>query len=306
MQERRLLHTFHWPLSIGLRQRNVLLVIFLLISTGVFWQPLSGLYKLTQEELHYSHLLLVPLVSLYAFYKDRKVIYVSATWSPLYGALLMGLGAIGYWAAGQVTSGIDSLFFSILALVAITWGIFLFCYGPGAARSYSFGLLFLLFMVPLPPIVIHAIIVFLQRSAAELTAIDFSLLGVPVIRDDIVFRLSHITISVDEGCSAIRSAISLVISSVVGGHFFLRSMWAKLSIVALVVPLAIINNGFRIVLLSVLANYVDTSFLTDGSLHDLVGHFIFVCSIAILIGLISLLRKIEPRLRVFSAVHAEA
>jgi exosortase len=306
MQERRLLHTFHWPLSIDLTLRNGLFVFLLLIPIAAFWQPLSGLYRLTQEELHYSHLLLVPLVSLYAFYNDRKVIYASATWSPLYGTLLMGLGAIGYWAAGQGTNGVDNLFFSILALVVITWGSFLFCYGPGAWRTNSFGLLFLLFMVPLPPVVIHAIIVFLQRSAAELTAIDFSLFGVPVIRDDIVFRLSHITISVDEGCSAIRSAISLVISSVVGGHFFLRSMWTRLSIVALVVPLAIINNGFRIVLLSVLANYVDTSFLTDGSLHDLVGHFIFVCSIIILIVLISLARRFELRTSFFSAVPAEA
>jgi exosortase len=161
-------------------------------------------------------------------------------------------------------------------------------------------------MVPLPPIVMHAIIVFLQRSAAEVAAIDFSLFGVPVIRDDIVFRLSNITIRVGEGCSAIRSAIALIISGVVGGHFFLRSVWAKLSIVALVLPLAIINNGFRIVLLSVLANYVDTSFLLDSSLHDLVGHLIFICSITIFIVLISLLRKFEPRLSLFSAVHAEA
>ena len=67
------------------------------------------------------------------------------------------------------------------------------------------------------------------------------------------------------------------------------------AIVAIIVPLAIIDNAFRIVGLSLLANYVNTSFLLDGRLHDLGGYFLFVLSITILIVLISLLRRFEQR-----------
>ena len=102
-------------------------------------------------------------------------------------------------------------------------------------------------MVPFPASLLHTIIVFLQRSSAEVTDVGFSLLGVPVIRDGVVFGLSNVKIEVGEGCSAIRSTLSLIITSIVAGHFFLRSVWGKLGIVAVVVPLAIIKNGFRIV-----------------------------------------------------------
>ena len=284
--------------------RNGLLVVLLLITIAAFWHPLTGLYRLTQEQLHYSHLLLIPLVSLYVFYLNRQVILASGEWGPLPGLFMVGLGAIGSWEAGPAASGVDYLSLTTLALVVITWGIFLFCYGLDTCRKWSFGLLFLLCMVPLPAGMLHAIIVFLQHGAAEVTDIGFSLLGVPVIRNDILFGLSSITIRVDEGCSAIRSALSLVITSIVAGHFFLRSAWAKFSVVAAVVPLAIINNGVRIVGLSLLANYVNRSFLLDGGLHDLGGHVVFVFSVTILILLISMLRKLEQRPRGYSAVHA--
>lgn len=305
MHERRLVQTLSLPLPISVTARNSLLLFLLLTTIAVFWQPLSALYSVTQEQLHYSHLLLVPFVSLYVFYLNRKVILTSGEWSPWSGMIMVGLGAIGYWEAGRATSGVDYVSFTTLALVVVIWGIFLLCYGPGTCRKFSFGLLFLLCMAPLPAGLLHAIIVFLQHSAAEVTGIGFSLLGVPVIRNDIVFGLPNITIRVDEGCSAIRSALSLVITSIVAGHFFLRSTWAKLSLVVTVMPLAIINNGVRIVGLSLLANYVDRSFLLDGRLHDLVGHIVFVFSITILIVLISLLRRFEQRPKFYSLSRAE-
>jgi exosortase len=297
--------SFSWPLPVSVTVRNRLLVILLLIGISAFSQPLSALYRLTQEQLHYSHLLLVPLVSLYVFYLHRKVILGSGEWSPLSGAWLIGLGAVGYWEAGQATAGVDYVSLATLAFVVVIWGIFLFCYGSGACRKISFGLLFLLCMVPFPAALLHAIIVFLQHSAAEVTNVGFSLLGVPVIRDDIVFGLSNITIRVDEGCSAIRSAISLVITSIVAGHFFLRSGWARFVVVVAMVPLAIVDNGIRIIGLSLLANYVNKSFLLDGHLHDLVGHLVFVLSIAMLIGLISVLRRFEQRPTFYPPVQAD-
>jgi len=305
MHERRLVQTLSLPLPISVTARNGLLLFLLLTTIAVFWKPLSALYSLTQEQLHYSHLLLVPFVSLYVFYRNRKVILTSGEWSPWAGIFMVGLGAIGYWEADRATSGIDYVSFATLALVVVIWGIFLLCYGLGTLRKFSFGLLFLLCMAPFPAGLLHAIIVFLQHSAAEVTGVGFSLLGIPVIRNDIVFGLPNITIRVDEGCSAIRSALSLVITSIVAGHFFLRSTWTKLSLVATVVPIAIINNGVRIVGLSLLANYVDKSFLLDGRLHDLVGHLVFVFSIIILIVLISLLRRLEQRPRFYSLSRAD-
>jgi exosortase len=295
--ERGPFQALSWPLPVSIRTRNGLSLFLLLVTIAWFWQPLAVLYSLTQEQpySHYSHIPLIPWVSVYAFYLNRKAILASWEWSPLPGLLLVGLGAIGYWLADPVAYGADHLSLTILALVVASWGIFLFCYGLRTCRTFSFGLLFLLCMVPLPAGPLHTIIVFLQQSSAEVTDFGFSLLGVPVIRDGFVFVLSNVTIEVAEGCSGIRSTLSLIITSIVAGHFFLRSVWGKLGIVAVVVPLAIIKNGVRIVVISLLANYVDTSSITDGIPHDSIGLPLFGLSVVILISLVWLLRRFEQR-----------
>lgn len=283
------------PLPVSIKTRNWLSLFLLFVTIACFWQPLAALYSLTQEQIHYSHILLIPWVSAYVFYLNRKAVFASSEWSPLPGLILVGLGAIGYWRADSAAYGVDHVSLTILALVVVSWGIFLLCYGLRTCRTFSFGLLFLLCMVPFPAGLLHMIIVFLQRSSAEVAAIGFSLLGVPVVRDGFVFGLSNMTISVDEECSGIRSTLSLIIIGIVAGHFFLRSVWRKLGIVAVAVPLAIIKNGVRIVGLSLLANYVDPSFLTDMTRHDFGGHLLFVVSVIILISLAWLLRRFEQR-----------
>ena len=287
------------PLPFSLRIRNGLSLLLLFAAVAWFWQPLVSLFSLTQQQEHYSHIVLIPCLSLYVLYLDRKAIFASREWSPWLASMLIGLGALGYWFADATIFAPDQLSMTILALVVMCWGIVAFCFGVMICRKVSFGLLFLLFMVPLPSFLLDAIIGFLQRSSTEATGFLFSLLGVPVFREEFVFRLSNFTIHVAEECSGIRSALSLFITSLVAGYFFLRSGWTKMGLVAVVVPLAIVKNAFRIVGLSLLANYVDPTFITDSALHRSGGIPLFLVSLVVLLSLAWLLRRFEKRLGYF-------
>ena len=275
--------------------RNRLSLLLLLAAVAWFWQPLVSLFSLTQQQEHYSHIVLIPCLSLYVLYLDRKAILASREWSPWIGSLVIGLGAWCYWSADAAIFAPDQLSMTILALVVMCWGIFVACFGITLCRKGSFGLLFLLFMVPFPSFLLDAVIGFLQRSSAEATALLFSILGVPVFRQGFVFSLPNITIHVAEECSGIRSALSLFITSLVAGHVFLRSAWTKMGLVAVVVPLAIVKNAFRIVGLSLLANYVDPTFITDSTLHRNGGIPLFLLSLLVLLSLAWLLRRFENK-----------
>jgi exosortase len=283
------------PLPFSAQGRNLLALLLLFATVAWFWQPLVTLFFLTQQQEHYSHIVLIPCLSLYVLYLDRKAIFASREWSPWFGSMLIGLGALGYWRAGPATFAADQLSMMILALVVMCWGICVSCFGITLCRKFSFALLFLLFMVPLPAFLLDAIIGFLQRSSAEATGLLFSVLGVPVFRQEFVFSLSNFTIHVAEECSGIRSALALIISSLVAGHFFLRSAWTKMGLVAVVVPLAIVKNAFRIVGLSLLANYVDPTFITNSALHRSGGIPLFLLSLVVLLSLAWLLRRVEKR-----------
>jgi exosortase len=281
------------PLPFSAQRRNLLSLLLFFATVAWFWQPLVSLISLTQQQEHYSHIVLIPCVSLYILYLDRKAIFASREWNPWLGSMLIGLGALGYWRADPATFAADQLSMMILAWVVMCWGIFVSCFGITPCRKVSFGLLFLLFMVPLPSFLLDAIIGFLQRSSAEATDVLFSLLGVPVFRQGFLFSLSNLTVHVAEECSGIRSALSLFITSLVVGHFFLRSAWTKLGLVAVVVPLAIVKNAFRIVGLSLLANYVDPTFITNSALHRSGGIPLFLLSLIVLLALAWLLRRFE-------------
>jgi exosortase len=282
-------------LPFSTKTRNGLSLLLLVAAVAWFWQPLVLLFSLTQQQEHYSHIVLIPCLSLYLLFLDRKEIFASKEWSPWLGFVLIGLGALGYWSADAMIFAPDQLSMTILALVMMWWGIFVSCFGVTHFRKSSFGLLFLLFMVPLPSFLLDAIIGFLQRSSAEATDLLFSALGVPVFRQGFVFSLSNFTIHVAEECSGIRSALSLIITSLLAGYFFLRSGWTKMGLVAVVIPLAIIKNAFRIVGLTLLANYVDPSFITDSALHRNGGIPLFLLSLVVLFSLVWLLRRVENR-----------
>ncbi|MBX3347801.1 MAG: exosortase/archaeosortase family protein [Nitrospira sp.] len=276
-------------------QRNVFALLLLVGVCAWFWAPIVKLFALASENEHFSHVLLIPALTSYLLFMNRTTILTSHTWSPLVGLLVMAGGAVCYWLADGRDWTQDRLAVAILAFVVMCWGLFLFSFGAGCFRKDLFALVMLFFMVPLPAVFLDEVIGFLQRGSAEVTAFLFSVLGVPVFREGFVFSLSHFTIYVAEECSGIRSFLSLIITALVADYWFLKTWWARVALVAVVVPLAIVKNAFRIVGLALLANYVDPTYITDSALHRSGGIPLFLLSLVVLVGVVWLLRRYERR-----------
>lgn len=272
-----------------------------LVTASILWFQGPLLLVLTSSQQdehsqHYSYIPLIPFLCLYLLYVRRSAIFTEVKWNPLAGSILMAMGgAVSFMWAEPASEGLASVSPAMLSFVMICWGAFLVCYGAKAVRAASFELGLLVFMVPFPSFLLGAIVGFLQRSSTEATHLLFAALGVPVFREGFVFSLSNFTIHVAEECSGIRSALSLCIVSLVAGHLVLRSGWAKIGIVSIAVPLAIVKNAVRIVGLALLANYVDPAYITDSLLHRSGGIPLFALSLVVLFALIWALRKIETR-----------
>lgn len=153
----------------------------------------------------------------------------------------------------------------------------------------------LLFMVPLPAVLLDAVIGFLQRGSADAVELLFSALGIPVLREGFIFKLSNFTILIAEECNGIRSFLSLIITALVAGYWFLKTWWARVALVTVVVPLAVIKNASRIVGLALLANYIDATYITDSALHRNGGIPLFLLSLIVLFGVVWILRRCECR-----------
>ncbi len=180
----------------------------------------------------------------------------------------------------------------ILGFLCLIWAGFLFFYGSATFGAGLFALLFLLLMVPLPGFLLDRLILWMQIASADGAEWIFHVTGTPVLRQGFILALPRVTIEVAEGCSGIRSAQALLITCLLAGHLFLRTNWRRTVLLAAAVPVLIIKSGVRIAMLTLLAEHVDSSFLT-GRLHEDGGFAFFVLGMLILLPVFCWLQKSE-------------
>jgi exosortase len=186
----------------------------------------------------------------------------------------------------------DSLAITIAGLITLIVAGFLAFWGRACARAAAFPLGFLFLAVPLPLFVLDRIIEGLRNGSAEVSYALFQVVGTPVLRQGYLFRLAHQSIEIAKECSGIRSSMALFLLVLLCGHWFLRTNIRRLILLALTVPLLIFKNAVRIVSLTLLAEYVDPSFL-HGSLHRDGGVVFFAMACAIVGLMLNLLRRSE-------------
>ena len=283
----------------GAGPRDVRFLLLVVLSVAWSWQALVVIIGRSLQSSayeHYSHIILLPFFSAYLLYlnRDRIFSHVQTGWAVGVPVMLVGV-ATSSLARFLTAEPEDRLALTMLGLLAFLVGAFALCYGSRALKVAAFPFILLLFMVPLPPTVLDAIVVFLQKTSAEGSAVLFAVIGMPVLRDGVFFALPGINIEVAKECSGIRSSLALVISGLVMSYLLLRKTWTRTAFILVIVPLAIAKNAVRIVALSWLAVHVDPSFITGSAVHRNGGIPVFLTSLAILGSLAWLLRKCELR-----------
>jgi len=240
-----------------------------------------------------SHVVGVPFVALVLIYSDRDIIFNAARPEPLVGGSLALAGlALSFLSYKALNVPAAPLMVAMLG-VALAWvGGFVMMYGLASARAALFPLAFLLFVIPIPTVVMDGATQFLKNGSSEAVAGLFTLTGTPFHRQGFVFSLPSFVIEIADECSGIRSSIALLLTGLLAGHQFLRKPWTKIVLVLMILPIAVIKNAIRIVGLSLLAMHVDQSFLT-GQLHHEGGFVFFLLALGLLAPLFVLLKRSE-------------
>jgi len=151
-------------------------------------------------------------------------------------------------------------------------------------------------MIPIPNFVFDLLIGPLQLTAAKLGEFILQFLGVTVYREGIHLNLAPITIEVDKSCSAMHSLIALSALSVIVAYLWVDSFKKWVIIVASLIPLAILANGFRLVLIILLVLWKGEKIL-DSFFHPLSGKLFFLGALSILVLEASILNRFR-RLRI--------
>jgi exosortase C (VPDSG-CTERM-specific) len=268
-----------------------------LLALG-FIRPLTALAMHAAGEDIHSHVLLIPFISAYLIYIRRnqlpKDYRSSLAWAllPLFFGVASLLSAQGLGRTDPTLSQNDFLSlitFSFVCLVAS--GGFLILGAKWMAAS-AFPFAFLFFMVPLPEAVLQWLESVSKLASAEAAALLFAITGTPMLRDGAVFQLPGITIEVAQECSGIRSSYVLFITTLAASYLFLKSPWRRVLLIAFVIPLAILRNGFRIVVIGLLCVELGPQMI-DSVIHHRGGPLFFALSLIPFLLLLWWLRRGE-------------
>ena len=282
--------------SLGVGFSVILATILFGLMAALYYEIFAGLFYDWDNDPNYSHGFIVPLMSAYFVYERWNQLRTLPIQPSLLGIPILILG-VGMLIIGSVGA---ELFAQRISFIVVITGLILLILGKRILMTLSLPIVFLLFMIPLPAIVVNTIAFPLQIFAAQTASFCLFNLGIPVLREGNLISLAGSTLEVAEACSGLRSLVALLALGTVYAYFSQRQMWKRWALVLLSIPIAILANAFRVTGTGVLANYWGTE-AAEGFYHTFEGWIVFVVAFILLLGCGALIGKIGKPPRRHSA-----
>jgi len=281
--------------------RSPAFVTALGVLLAAFAWPLYELTRFSIGHELYSHIVLIPLISLYLVWQRRTEPVPATPPIRVLAVVFAGLGmaSAGAFAASRIWATAtpdDSLALATIAFLLCLGAVCSWFLGRARLRALAFPLLFLVFMIPLPVAVLSWVEFELQRGSAAVAHGLFSLAGTTVYVEQLVFQLPGITIEVAPECSGIHSSLALLITSVLAGYYFLTSPTRRTILALAVIPLALLRNGFRVFVIGELCVRIGPEMI-NSYIHRRGGPIFFVLSLVPFFLLLLFLVRTEHRAR---------
>jgi len=277
-------------------------VCFAILLLAAFGQPLLALVNYAAHSELHSYIVLVPLISGYLLYLRRDQLPKKyGTDIPL-GIALLATGLVIFlliqWLNSAGRAPGDNSYFVLVALSLLCFlgAAGFFFLGRDWMRAAAFPLVYLIFLVPMPDAMADALESASKYASAEVSNVLFHLSGTPFLRAGLVFQLSNITIEVAQECSGIRSSWVLLMTSILAANLFLKTRWRRFALVAFVIPLAMLRNGFRILVIGLLCVNMGPQMI-HSLIHRRGGPLFFMLSLIPFFLVLWWLRKGDVRTR---------
>ena len=142
-----------YPISKRVTAHHLWFALFSILSLLAFGGSLGGLVRLAAQDDRYSHVLLIPVITVSLVYLRRRRIFACPRFCPSKSAPLLVIGIALYYLAQSQLAALNSndhLSVVVLAMVLVWTAGFVLCYGAQSFRAALFPLSFLLLMIPIP------------------------------------------------------------------------------------------------------------------------------------------------------------
>jgi exosortase B len=258
-----------WPVLFGL----------LAMYVPTYYNLAATLWQ-TEEQAHGP---LILIVALYLIWQKRDYLLADTATkaSPVLGSLILLFGLLLY----VVGRSQDILIFDIGSQIPVLIGILLITRGVPALKTLWFPLFFIVFMIPLPGILVNAVTGPLKQQVSELAEAILYQAGYPIARSGVTLSIGQYQLLVADACSGLNSMFSLSAMGLLYLYLKQHTSWLRNGIIiACLLPIAFVANVVRVIII-VLVTYHFGDEAGQGFIHGFAGILLFIISLLFLFAL---------------------
>lgn len=165
--------------------------------------------------------------------------------------------------------------------------------GHRALLKMWFPLFYMAFIVPPPGWLIDGVTAPLKEFVSFAATNLLQLFGLPIVREGVTLFVAQYQLLVEDACSGMNSLTGLIAISLFYIYLLRDASWRySLFLICLVIPIAVVANIIRIIILVLLTVFAGDG-VAQGFLHVSAGLFLFAVALALVFSIdhmISLLR----------------
>ncbi len=261
---------------------------FAAMYVPVYWWAAHGIW---QSEDH-GHGPIVLAVLVWLFWSKREVIAAAPARPSALGWPVFVLGLVMYLLGRAFSISI----FEFASQIPVAAGLLLLMKGTPTLRALWFPVLYFIFMVPLPGVLVDAITGPLKQWIAGIVTQLLYMVGYPIARTGVMITVGQYQLQVADACSGLHSMFSLTALGTLFMYIMDRKSRLHNALMLLsILPIAFASNVVRVIVLVLITFHLGDE-AGQGFLHGAAGMVLMLVALIIFFMLDALLALfIRPR-----------
>lgn len=245
----------------------------------------------------FNHGYLIPAICGYLIWQRRDALR-DVPFRGSWAGVLVVLAGVGLDVAGRFSA----LFvLQQLGFIVVIVGFVQALVGSQAFRILAAPLGILIFMVPLPTMLLNNLSSALQLLSSSIGVAVMRQLGIAVLLEGNVIDLGSYKLEVAQACSGLRYLFPLMTLAFLIACFYRTEFWKRAIIFLSSIPITLLMNSLRIASIGVMVDRWGVG-MAEGALHQVQGWMMFMLSTGILLLEVMLLTRVGRERRPWRAL----
>lgn len=183
----------------------------------------------------------------------------------------------------------EIIMFEIGSVIWVLAGILLLVRGSAAMKAQWFPLFFMLFMIPLPGVIVDTLTMPMKMAVSYVADSILFWAGYPIARAGVVLEIGPYKLLVADACAGLQTLFTLEALGLMYLNLVQRdSLLRNVSLAILIVPISFVANVIRVMVLTLITYHLGDE-AGQGFLHGFAGIVLFLTALLLIMGTDSLL-----------------